>query len=610
MNSKDLIQSLNCIGEDLVNEAEYGSFRVYDRAEAPARRRFSRPLLIAALIGLMVFLMGCAWIILRMQDMKLGDETLYYDVFDDEGFVGREPVEMEVLTFAGVKGSPSYQAAKEWFDFLRTYDPESKIYHSVYKNLPDFPEEYSSYNLYTQEMKDALESILQKYNLKPVGSLLAFNSVENVCAALEIEKFTMDANGVQTNITGGYPFENGNFMLIVDIKLPDDTASQVCRTQGQIDWYRKDCLSQDHIYLEDIGQWKEWNYTTAAGNDVLIIRSDSDWRAWIICEREEAMLVLRLESRIDLGYNEDCSKHWGYLEMTDKQLEMVADTIDFGIQPRVATQKDVENQPEAPDAETQDGYTIQVKSVETDGWIARITLSITAPEGTIISRNTAPGFEEERFHIGPTNLDNFKPAADRYASASGGWNVQEDGDGLDNTQDLVMEARYSMEDGSAPFASGKTWIIHFEDLVGNYWDSTKSEFAATPLATGEWTFEITFDETNGDYNEIELLTVPAEIGVSVGWKPDGTDVVENVTVNSIKLRKYSLTITHDGPEHVDFSFINGQRMFAVMKDGSEIEILGTGGVYQAHGEIDFEQLDYIQLADGTKLTIPAENPIG
>ena len=73
--------------------------------------------LIAAIIAAMVFLMGCAWIILRMQDMKLGDETLYYDVFDDEGFVGREPVEMEVLTFAGVKGSPSYQAAKEWFDF-------------------------------------------------------------------------------------------------------------------------------------------------------------------------------------------------------------------------------------------------------------------------------------------------------------------------------------------------------------------------------------------------------------------------------------------------------------------------------------------------------------
>ena len=323
----------------------------------PAKRMW----LIAAIITVILGLVGCTVVYyLRLQDMKLGDETVFYDVFSDEGFVGQEPVEMEVLTFAGVKGSPNYQAAQEWFDFLKTYDPDGKIYSSIWKNVPEFPEAYSSYNLYTQEMKDALDRILQKYSLKPVGSLLQFKSVENVCAALEIEKFTIDGNGVQTNITGGYPFDNGNFMLTVDIKLPDDTASQVCRTQGQLDWYRKDCLSQDHIYLEDLTQWKEWNYQTAAGNDVLIIRSDSDWRAWIICEREEAMLVLRLESRIDLGYNEDCSKHWGYLEMTDKQLEMVADTIDFGIQPRIATKEDVANQKDLPYEHPTDFYETEI----------------------------------------------------------------------------------------------------------------------------------------------------------------------------------------------------------------------------------------------------------
>ena len=357
MKEKRMFHALGSVSDKFIEE-------MYGPNEAQQKRTGRHPAgrmwLIAAIVAAMVLLMGCAVYVLKMQDMKLGDETLYYDIFSDEGYVGREPVEMEVLTFAGVKGSPGYQAAKEWFDFLKTYDPDGKIYASVWKNVPEFPEEYSSYNLYTQKMKDTLDSILQKYSLKPVGSLLQFKSVENICAALKIEKFTTDANGVQTNITGGYPFDNGNFMLSVDIKLPDDTASQVCRTQGQIDWYRKDCLSQDHIYLEDLAQWKEWNYQTAAGNDVLIIRSDSDWRAWIICEREEAMLVLRLESRIDLGYNEDCSKHWGYLEMTDKQLEMVADTIDFGIQPRIATKEDVANQKDLPYEHPTDFYETEI----------------------------------------------------------------------------------------------------------------------------------------------------------------------------------------------------------------------------------------------------------
>lgn len=360
MNGKDIFLGLKYIGEDLIDEAEHGQFSSHANKADPTRSVFRKPLMIAALIGLMLFLMGCAWIALRVQSMKLGEETLYYDVLSDEGFVGREPVTKQVLTFAGVKGTVSYQAAKEWFDFLNTYDPDNKIYEAVWHDWPEFPDEYSAYHLYSQEMKDVLDDILKKYNLKPVGCLLPFNTVENVCAALEIEKFTVDTNDVKTNITGGYAFENGNFMLIVDIKLPDDTASQVCQTQGQIDWYRKDCLSADHIYLDDIEKWKEWNYTTAAGNNVLIIRSDSDWRAWVICEREEAMLVLRLESRIDLGYNEDCSKHWGYLELTDEQMEMIADTIDFGIQPRIATKEDVANQKVLPYENPTDFYETEI----------------------------------------------------------------------------------------------------------------------------------------------------------------------------------------------------------------------------------------------------------
>ena len=315
-------------------------------------------------------------------------------------------------------------------------------------------------------------------------------------------------------------------------------------------------------------------------------------------------MSLQVEARQDAWNNVD-GKTWADERfLTDKQMEQLADAIDFAIQPRVATQEDVKNQPAPPDEATQDGYTLKLKSVETDGWIARIVMSVTAPAGKIINRNPNPGMEEVYYNIGTTNLDSFEPKTGRDSSGSGGWNAEEDGDGLDNTQNLVLEARYTMDDGSAPFAPGKTWIIRFEDLVGSYWDSKNVKAVEEHLATGEWTFEVTFDESNGDYGEIELLTEPIEVGVSTGWKPDGTDVVESVTVSSIKLRKYSLTITHDGPDYTDFSFINGQRMYAVMKDGSEIEILGTGRIYQAYGEIDLEQLDHIKLADGTKIFAP------
>lgn len=612
MNSKDLIQSMNYVGEDLVNEAEYGKFRSQNQSAQPVRRRFSKPLLIAALIGLMVFLMGCAVYVLKMQDLNLGQEEITSDVFDDDTmeYLGQETYTQEIFTLAGLEGTPTYLAAREWYEFKQTYDPDYKILDTVKGNYPEFPAEYEAYGLYSQKMKDKLDEILEKYSLKPMGAELEFRTLRNMLSALGIEKLQTVENQVTIKVDTGGCYENGNFALSLDFTWPEAAENELDATWGMLRWNRAECFSDDLFAIRQTGDWKEWNYTTASGNDVLIIRSPSDWRGWILCKRTDGIMSLQVEVRQDLWNNVD-GKTWAdELFLTDKQMEQLADAIDFGIQPRIATQADVANEPAAPEAATQDGYTLKVKSVETDGWIARITLSVTAPEGTVISRNPNPGFEDKSYHIGSANLDTFNPVTGRDTSGSGGWNVQEDGDGLDNTQDLVMEARYSMEDGSAPFASGKTWIVRFEDLVGSYWDSQNSKNVEEHLATGEWTFEIDFNESNGDYREIELLTAPITAGVSTGWKPDGTDVVEDVTITSIKLRKYSLTITHDGPEYTDFSYINGQKMCAVMKDGSIIEILGTGRVYQACSEIDIEQLDYIQLADGTKLTIPAENSVG
>lgn len=612
MNSKDLIQSLNYVGEDLVNEAEYGRFRSYSQSPAPVRKRLGKPFLIAALIGLMVFLMGCAVYVLKMQDLHLGQEEITTDVFDDDTmeYLGQETYSQEVFSLAGLEGTTQHQAAKEWYDFKQSYDPDYKILDTVKDNYPEFPAEYGGYGLYTQEMKDKLDEILDKYDLKPMGARLEFRTLRNMLSALGIEKFQTAENQVTTNVDMGYCYENGNFGLTLNFIWPEAAANEVDATWGNLRWNRMDCFSDDLFAIRQTPDWREWNYQTTSGTDVLILRADSDWRGWIICKRNDGILSLQVETRQDLWSNVD-GKTWAEERfLTDGQMEDLADAIDFAIQPKVATREDVANQPAAPQEATQDGYTLKVKSVETDGWIARITLSITAPEGTVISRNTAPGFEEERFHIGPANLDNFNPKTGRDTSGSGGWNVEEDGDGLDNTQDLVIEARYTMEDGSAPFASGKTWVIRFEDLVGSYWDQQTIKNIEKTLAIGEWTFEITFDENNGDYREIELLTAPITAGVSTGWKPDGTDVVEDVTITSIKLRKYSMTITHNGPNYADFSFINGERLLGVMKDGSIVEFSYGNTTYQTYGEIDFAQLDYIQFPDGTKVPMPEESTAG
>ena len=59
MNGKDIFLGLQYIGEDLIEKAEYGEFPTI--AEKEAKRLTTRkPLLIAAIVAILLLLVGCA----------------------------------------------------------------------------------------------------------------------------------------------------------------------------------------------------------------------------------------------------------------------------------------------------------------------------------------------------------------------------------------------------------------------------------------------------------------------------------------------------------------------------------------------------------------------
>lgn len=605
MNGKDIFLGLKYVDDDLIEEAEFGTF--------PANREsvFRRPFLLAAMIALMLLLVGCAVVyVMHMQDLKVGEQELSYDAFDPDTleYLGKETYTEQVFTVAGLQGTPAYQAAQEWFDFKQSYDPDWEILDSVWGNEPEFPAEYGSYNIYTQEMKEKVDEICKKYGLKLAGAVLEFRTLQNMCEALEIEKFQTAQNDLTIRVDSGGCRENGNFGLNMHITFPEDAQSELTDSWAVLDWNRKDCFTTEVITFEDTGDWKEWNYTTSSGNEVLITRSPSDWRGYIICNREEAILSLQIEVRRDLGNNVDGKTWWEHVYMTDRQMEQIADAIDFGIQPRIATREDVQNQPAASNAATQNGYTVELKSVETDGWKARITVGITAPGGAVISRNPHEGFEDTPYYLGCANFDSFTPAAGKEISTNGGWNIQEDHDGLDNTQDLILETFVEMEDGSAPFGAGTVWNIHFEDMEGSYWDDEKHVMVTELLAEGEWNFQVVFDNTNGDFREIEFLKEPLIMKAITGFKADGTDVFGDVEVTSFTLYAMSAAIRHHYDAAVDFSRYD-MPMYAVMKDGSRVGLQPTGsstGVtwYDLETDIDVDQVDHVILMDGTRLETP------
>ena len=92
-------------------------------------------------------------------------------------------------------------------------------------------------------------------------------------------------------------------------------------------------------------------------------------------------MSLQLDVNIELLSEENGVVSAEYQHMTDRQIELVADVVDFTMQPKIPTQADVQAQADIPQMTTQNGWTIGVKSVETDGYVTQILLNIAAPEG-------------------------------------------------------------------------------------------------------------------------------------------------------------------------------------------------------------------------------------
>ena len=175
MNPMDIMKGLNGIQDSFVVDAQ--DFRQGKRRMHPVSHK--KLWLIAAIIALALLLVGCTVVyVLRLQDMAFGQDT--------QEVLGSGVQDRTLLSLQGVKGTPGYQATKEWHEWLKTYDPDDRIYHSQEAFSEDFGDDYYAYNLYTREMKDKLDEICGKYHLNLLGKMYVDPDEAAACKALGI----------------------------------------------------------------------------------------------------------------------------------------------------------------------------------------------------------------------------------------------------------------------------------------------------------------------------------------------------------------------------------------------------------------------------------------
>ena len=583
MNGRDIFRGLQYIGDDLIENAETGQFPVQNQESGKTRRPIRRPLLIAAVIALLLLLVGCAAVyVLKMEHVKISSGTDQRDYSLVDGVYVKDPhtVSTTTLSMAGLKGSNAYKACADFY----AYETELRTNASA-------SGDWAGYN---DAINAKAQELAEQYGLKPEGQPLTFRTTRNLCDALGVERFVRDSQDVSIDISQGFCRDSGNFFVLLSFAFPEDQGYEVTYTSGALYWNRQDTFSREYFTLEDRGDWVERNYTTSAGNTVLILTSPSQERGYIICDRGDALMTVWLDVNPELLSEDAGVVSAEYQHMTEKQLNMVADALDFAIQPNIPTQADVDAQPAPPQEATQNGYTLEVKSVETDGYVAQILIGITAPEDIVLSTEKPLHFANWRGMLVP---------ADSSEAAFGPVNTLDDGDGKANTIDVLLTQSVTAKNTDAPFAAGSTWTLYLVDLVYSSTDETLTE--------GEWQFPISFGADNCDDRELELLTSPILMKAGTGWLPDGTDVVMEFPVSSFKLRKFSSKIVRDtaaeteeqrAESYTDFYMWNGHFICVVMKDGTRIELWDQ----ENDSAIDLTQVDYVLLPDGTKLPVPEQ----
>ena len=579
MNGQEIFLGLSYISRKYIEEAETETVS----GGAGKAHRIRRPFLLAAVIALALLLVGCAAVyVLKMEHVKISSGTDQRDYSLVDGVYVKDPhtVDTTTLSMAGLKGSNAYKACADFY----AYETELRASASA----------SGDWTGYDDAINAKAQELAEQYGLKPEGQPLTFRTTRNLCDALGVERFVRNSQDVSIDVDQGFCRDSGNFFVLLRFAFPEDQGYEVTYTSGALYWNRQDTFSREYFTLEDRGDWVERNYTTSAGNTVLILTSPSQERGYILCNRGDALMTVWLDANPEILSEDSGVVSAEYLHMTEKQLNMVADALDFAIQPNIPTQADVDAQPAPPQKATQNGYTLEVKSVETDGYVAQILIGITAPEDIVLSAEKPLRFANWRGMLVP---------ADGSEAAFGPVNTLDDGDGKASTIDVLLTQSVTAKNTDAPFAAGSTWTLYLVDLVYSSTDETLTE--------GEWQFPISFGADNCDDRELELLTSPILMKAGTGWLPDGTDVVMEFPVSSFKLRKFSSKIVRDtaaeteeqrAESYTDFYGWNGHFICVVMKDGTRIELWDQ----ENDSAIDLTQVDYVLLPDGTKLPAPEQ----
>ena len=253
----------------------------------------------------------------------------------------------------------------------------------------------------------------------------------------------------------------------------------------------------------------------------------------------------------------------------------------------------------------QDGYTMTLVNALCDGHRLLAKIKVEAPNGVVL--------QEGRYDL-ILEYKALYPDGTRipFGAMAGGCSKLEDADPTDGTIQFLLDVRMQPKpDADEAMLIGAKWEICVSELQYAY--SREEEYWIDPLATGEWSFCIPFDDTSLLTREREILNDPIRLWAVCYWddRPDRTFPI-NIRVTSLRLRALSATLSYDKPLTGFWHGIDIGDIYVVMKDDTKIlahwDMGHNKGTYWQDTlsfpvPVAVEDIAYVLLPGGQKICI-------
>lgn len=291
----------------------HSSFRVDEEAFAQMRRkqrRGKRIFIAAAVIALLAALSTAAvaanwfglrdWLIADKAEVRLPDE---------QGTV--ESMQVDVISLSGYQNTPEGMAAAEWQSFLNSYDPDGAILKAIGNGPTGLEERYSLYTVYSREMAERLDEIVEKYQLELHTQLIDAYEHPEVMDGIQ------EALG-ENQAYSAYFYEDGSFHFDGEYQAPG---------YGTLDYQFQ--RSVRGTFLEvilnvgDVSQYRDWTYETACGQAVTLALGPD--KALVLADLGDSFVTLNVLA----GTQTNPADIFSNGPITEEILEALADSVDY-----------------------------------------------------------------------------------------------------------------------------------------------------------------------------------------------------------------------------------------------------------------------------------------